>query len=228
MKYSDCLLQCDLFDGMDSFMIEQFLQYTNAQLHTIPRGKIQRLEEFTQDHVVIVTKGTLKVISEIYNPNSDYVVEFLMPGQAFGLAISILGQSAPGHVRAASLVNCLLIPASYLKNGCSTDFPYYQQINKNLIFLLANRVHENAVRLHYLRYPTLRKRLAAYLCHYGPAENGIPFNLPLNKSVLAEFLGVSRPTLVRLLSTMQGEGLIAYQLNSYTLLDRGSLEECLM
>lgn len=228
MEYIHNLLDCDLFDGMDYIMIEQFLHYSNARLQTILRGTVLQLEDFASDNIILVTSGSLKLISKVFSADTDFVVEHILQGGVFGMALSILGQTIPGYVRATTNTNFLLIPGTYIKSGCSASFPYYQLINRNIIRMLANRVQINALRVDYFRYPTLKKRLSAYLCNHAPEEDGVSFTLPLNKGLLAEFLGVSRPTLVRLLSTMQDEGIIQYHLNSYTLLNRSVLEENLL
>lgn len=224
MEYVASLLACDLFKGMDYLMIEQFLYYTNAKTQTIPRGTTLLLQDFADGHIVVVASGTLKLISEVYNADTDHIVEHLRAGDVFGLAISLLEHPMSGHVRATSATTCFLIPISYVMHGCSAIFPQYQQINQNLIHILAHRVQQHALRLYYFRYPTLKKRLSAYLCNHAPAEEGVPFTLPDNKSTLAEFLGVSRPTLVRTFSSMQRDGTLTFHLNSYTVLNRKALE----
>lgn len=209
MEYWASLLDCRLFEGMDYMEIEAFLQFVGATEQHLERGELLWLDQAVNQYILVVLKGAVKVNGLVVKTNSDSMVERLYPGDLFGTAFAVLDKSANGHMQATCQTVLLSIPVGCLLSQGNTQCPSYGTVSRNLIVVLAEKVHENALRLRYLQYRTLRKMLAAYLMDNEPEEAGLVFALPLNKSMLADFLGVSRPAMARVLASMQEEGLIS-------------------
>lgn len=227
MEYWPILLDCHLFKDMDYMEIEAFLQFVGATECPLEKGEIMWPNQSECQHILVILKGAMKVNGIVVKSNSDSMVERLYPGDMFGTAFAVLGQTVLGHIQATCHTTILSIPVSCFLSQGNTLCPSYGIVSRNLIHVLAEKAHENALRLRYLRYRTLKKMLAAYLLDNSPSENGVAFSLPLNKSMLASFMGVSRPAMARVLASMQEEGLISYQLNSYKILDLQGLSRLL-
>lgn len=227
MEYWASLLNCRLFQDMEYMEIEEFLNFTGVTEKVLEKGDILWLDKMANENIIVTIKGKLKINSVTGQTNSDSMVENIRPGNMFGTAFSVLGIPAPGHMQALARTIILLIPVAPFLQDDGKNCPSYGKINRNLIQALAEKVHEGALRLHYLRFRTLKKMLSAYLLDNAQPDVTKPFTLPLNKSMLADMLGVSRPAMVRVLSAMQGEGLISYRLNSYHILKPDALEAIL-
>lgn len=74
------------------------------------------------------------------------------------------------------------------------------------------------------KHISLRARLATFLV-YCSNDCGNVFTLNGGRQALADFLGVSRPTMSRELATLQNEGLLSYYLDSFVLSDVKALEK---
>ena len=95
-------------------------------------------------------------------------------------------------------------------------------LSRNEAFLQAfmafnsNRVHFLTERLKLLSTKTIKGKLAQYILI---RTNNMQFTLDRNQSELAEYFGVTRPSLSRSLSEMIDEGVISLKRKTGTILD---------
>ena len=86
----------------------------------------------------------------------------------------------------------------------------------------ANRVHFLSERLKILSTKTIREKLAQYI---WARTKDMDFNLDRTQTALAEYFGVTRPSLSRSLSEMIDEGIISLKGKQGKVLDLGKLKK---
>jgi len=89
----------------------------------------------------------------------------------------------------------------------------------------SNRVHFLSERLKLLSTKTIKGKLAQYIL--GRA-NGMQFTLDRKQTELAEYFGVTRPSLSRSLSEMIEEGIISLKRKNGTILDPIKLKKLII
>ena len=99
---------------------------------------------------------------------------------------------------------------------------------ENLTGLLAVKTRRLLAKVEILSTPSLRKRILTCLRVMGerqgirePETNAYTVTLPFHKTELAEFLCVNRSALMRELSKMKAEGILACEGNCYTVFQPG-------
>lgn len=223
MEYWESLLDCHLFQGMAYEDIEYFLTKKGAQWLKFNRGDTLFPRGEFVDSVLIVLEGNLKV-SEILKAGADNVVEILGSGETFGLAMAITKSHPNILIEATKKGSALVIKWDDATQRANQLSLVEGQVICNALVELAVTVQEHAAKLTYLRYSSLRATLSAYLIHRSNHQEGVPFVIPMNKTILADYLSVSRAAMVKTLSAMRAEGVIDFHKNEYEILDIENLK----
>ena len=77
---------------------------------------------------------------------------------------------------------------------------------ENYMNLSANYARTLADKLFFMSFKTIRQKLASYLLRISKQQEGNPILLDRSQQELADYFGVSRPSLARELAHMQDDG----------------------
>jgi CRP/FNR family transcriptional regulator, dissimilatory nitrate respiration regulator len=97
---------------------------------------------------------------------------------------------------------------------------------KNYLNVLSSRAQFLSGKIRFLSFKTIREKVANYVLMH-PALKGDRVMLDQSQSELAEFFGVTRPSLARTLSSMEEEGMIRLEKKEITILNREKLNTLL-
>lgn len=95
----------------------------------------------------------------------------------------------------------------------------------NMISNLAEKAMLLNKKIEYLMIKSMRGKIAAYLVGIYRNTNRLEINLPYNRNELADYLGVSRPSMSRELGRMRDEGLIEFEGRRIVLKDIEALSD---
>lgn len=73
----------------------------------------------------------------------------------------------------------------------------------------------------------MREKIASFLMNESNERGSNMFQIMLNRTELSDYLNVSRTSMCRELARMKDEGLIDYYGNSFKVIDKERLGECL-
>jgi len=96
-------------------------------------------------------------------------------------------------------------------------------ILKNYLDISADFAARLSRKLHFMSFRTIRQKIAMYLIEQSRKQESDTVELIKTKASLAEYFGVSRPSLERELTNMQQEGLIAAERRRITILRKTDL-----
>jgi CRP-like cAMP-binding protein len=82
-------------------------------------------------------------------------------------------------------------------------------------------------KLELLMLKGMREKIASYLINESGERGSSMFQIILNRTELADYLNVSRTSMCRELARMKEEGLIDYYGNSFKIMNKKLLAECL-
>ena len=106
-----------------------------------------------------------------------------------------------------------------------------QQLSRNEAFLQgfmiynSNRVHFLSERIKLLSTKTIKGKLSQYIL---ARTHNMDFTMDMNQTALAEYFGVTRPSLSRSLSEMVDEGVVSLKGKRGKVLDMGKLRSAIM
>lgn len=195
-----CLKNIALFSNLTT---QEFAQFQNsAQLRTHKKGSIIFLEAEAAKFFYIVNSGWIKLFRTMPD-GQEIIIDMLTTGQMFGENAIF---EAEQHVCSAQVVEDVLlssVPANLLR----------EQIRR--IPALALNMLSNMSKHHRRHYGELAfnamldapQRVGCFLlrlCH-GGSQDTVAFNLPYDKTLIADTLGMKGATFSRALNILRRE-----------------------
>lgn len=218
MEYWPSLLTCRLFQGMTYEEIETFLKDNGGQWVQFNRNDVLFRRGAFQNKLLIVIEGSVKV-SELLKVGADNVVDYIQAGDSFGLAMALNGSKHNVIIEATKKGTAVILSGDAWVGHPEQVGHIQRQVMTNALYALADTVNEHANKLTYLRYSNLRSMLSAYLLHCAKEQEGVPFQIPMNKTMLADYLSISRAAMVKTFSIMRREGVIDFRQKEFVILD---------
>lgn len=227
MDYS-ILENCVLFSAISSHDLPHLLTCIQARKKSFLGGEYLWLADEQVNTIGIVLSGSLELIKE--NPAGiKHILDFVGPSQLFGEGIVCTKMRlSPVTVRVREKSDILFIPFTKIIQTCEHSCGFHHQIIHNMLMLLGekNRILNRKIELLALK--GMREKLATYLLYEADRQNCQSFTIIPNRNELAEYLNVSRSSMCRELGRMKDLGMIDYYQNSFKILSKKALTECLL
>lgn len=200
MDYS-LLSQAPLFKGISSIEISGILADIQYRTKKYYSGFMISQSGEPVRSLMIVTEGVVK------GEMVDYS----------GRVIKIEDISAPGALAPAFLfgnknrfpVNVISITDAELLIIEKDEFVKLLMTNSiilgNFLDMISNRSQFLSEKIKFLNFKTIKAKLAQYILHLAGNQKG-PLRLDRTQNDLADFFGVTRPSIARALSEMEEDG----------------------
>lgn len=207
------------FVGLNSDEIENIFRRISYSVKSYKKGQTiaQRGEEVKS--LLIVVDGVVK--GEMVDFSGKILkVEEIQASQPLAHAV-IFSDANKFPVDVVALTDCkmLYIPKPDVLRLLQSN----EQILNNFLRAVSNRAHFLTTKLWLLSFKTIKEKVAHYLLTLATNETRTTIILPKSHQELAEFFGVTRPSLARVLSEMQEERIIFVNRREITILNRNLL-----
>jgi CRP-like cAMP-binding protein len=179
---------------------------------TFASGATIYAQEDAAEFVYQVASGMVRTVT--LRPDGRRIVHgFHLGGEIFGLEREQLHHCSAEAVCETRLVQC---PHSLIEKAAGDDLETAQELRS---WLLLSR-DQTAERSAYLMYGSAFEKLAYFLLDlaWRTQAHG-PFELPMSRYDIADYLGLSSETVSRTFSVFRNRGLIATRGRQVTLLD---------
>jgi CRP-like cAMP-binding protein len=222
MKSGD-LKQCPLCSSFNPLDEEAFLENIQCMFKTYP-GNLQIINQGQLcDSLYILVTGSVK--TEMITENGNILgIEIIQAPRPLAPAFLFSDNNKfPVNVITLEEVEIAKIPKEEVVKIMMTNPDFMQKyLTHN-----ANRTQFLTNRLQLLSIKTIKGKLAYFLVDNAKHTNE-PFFINRNQSQLAEYFGVTRPSLARSLSEMVHDGIIEIKKKQYKILDLNKLKELLI
>jgi CRP/FNR family transcriptional regulator, dissimilatory nitrate respiration regulator len=101
-----------------------------------------------------------------------------------------------------------------------------ETILKNYLNTISSRAQFLSGKIRFLSFKTIREKIANYILMHS-AHDAHTFTLDQSQTELADFFGVTRPSLARTLTRMEEEGMIRTKRRQITIINRQKLNKLL-
>lgn len=222
-KFMAVLGVCELFRGMDAKEILSLIPCLRPSVRAFPRGEMICQAGQPQDEIGIVLEGEIQIIRENLD-GSRLIIGQTGPGELFGEISAYAGQARwPGTVLTQTSGHVLFLHTGKLLEPCCQSCDFHRRLIRNMLAIVARKAMVMNRRLDYLRMGGMRQKLAAYLYEQYRQSGSKTFLLPVNREEMADYLGVSRPSMSRELGRMKNEEMIDFYKSSFTIRNVDSL-----
>lgn len=174
----------------------------------VPKGTLVFQEESPVEDVYLLRQGAVRLVSQLPTGRNQ-ICEILGSGNFLNLSAVFNSE-----LHDCSCATLTVSHLDYLDIDAFFDFlTNHPPVTQQLIVHLADQVTDLRRRLAKLGCLASRERLAACLSwlakEFGRSTPaGVEITLPLTRTDIAEFIGVSTETAIRQLSTLQQEGFV--------------------
>lgn len=208
----DNLFLCPICRYIPVFEQEKFLNELKFKTKHFKKGEIIASQGDTVQSMYILLKGSVKaemisVSGTVLNVEVIHAPNPLAPAFLFA-------ENNRFPVDVIAMEDCevmLIFKASVLE-----QFAVNESFLQGYITFNSNRVHFLSERIKFLSTKTIKGKLAQYILTIA---NRTDFKLDMNQTELAEYFGVTRPSLSRALSEMVHEKVISLQRKNGKILD---------
>ena len=213
------LLSNPLFRNVSAGELRKDFEGLTYKVKNYTKGEILAHQGDVCNKLIILTKGSVRgemidesgrivKIEDIASPRA------LAPLFLFGAA-----NRFPVEVTANENTEVIIIP----KESVIKLFARNEAFLENYRNMSANYAQTLSEKLFFMSFKTIRQKLASYFLRLS-ATQGSQILLDRSQQELADYFGISRPSLAREVSHMQDDGLIKADRKQITILNKEKLK----
>ena len=215
------LSKSPMFRGISPEEIKDLLSRIGHSVKSFSKGQTIAQREDEVRNLCVIVEGSVKGEMVDFSGKILKVEEMTAPmpiAHAF-----LFGERNRFPVDVIALEDCkiLFVPKS--------DFMRLMQQNTiilgNYLNAISNRAQFLSSKLWFLSFKTIKEKIAHYLLNIARSESKTTIVLPKSHQELAEFFGVTRPSLARVFADLEAEGIITVNRREITITNKGKLME---
>ncbi|HPF92373.1 MAG TPA: Crp/Fnr family transcriptional regulator [Tenuifilaceae bacterium] len=209
------------FVGLSAADLEVIFSKIAFSVKSFSKGQTIAQRDEEVKNMLIVVEGVVK--GEMVDFSGKILkVEEIQAPQPLAHAV-MFSKINKFPVDVVALTNCkiLFIPRSDVLRLMQTN----EVILKNFLSAVSNRAHFLTTKLWFLSFKTIKEKVAHYLLNLSKSETRTTIILPKSHQELAELFGVTRPSLARVLSEMEHEGIIIVNRREVEIVNKRKLLE---
>ncbi len=175
------------------------------------------------DEVVMIVKGGA-IVQSVDSLGDITILMRLKKGEVYGLESALSGESVYKDTLIATEKTLVLFMNKHrLINPCENKCRRHDIVVKHIMKVVAEKNVELLDKLTHLSKKTIRDKLLSYFNSLAKKEKSSYFEIPFNKTELANYLSVDRSAMSTELSKMKEDGLIDYEKRQFLLIKSETL-----
>lgn len=212
-----------VFSGIPASRLSELMEGVHFQIRKFDKNDlvVQAGEECNK--LFIVLKGSVKGEMTDYTGKTIKIEDIEAPRPLAAAFLFGKNNYFPVTVIANEKVELLSIAKLEFLKLLQQD----SRILTNYLNSISSRTQFLSQRIKFLSFRTIRQKIAHYLLDLAGDRLAI-VELPLSQAQLAEFFGVTRPSLARALGELDQEGLIEVQRRTVRILDKQKMNDLLL
>ena len=213
---------CPLFAEIDRTEQEAFLNRLVSNRKVVEKNQIVARQGDIIKHLYLLVKGTVRT-EMITQEGNSLEIEFIDAVRPLAPAF-VFAQNNRFPVDVITIEKChfLLIPkevwlSEMMRN--ETLLTNFLRLNSNMTVFLSQKLQMISIK-------SIKGKLSLFILEHTTEEKN-SFTLKRNRTQLAEYFGVQRPSLSRTISELVEQGVIAIDKREVTVLRRDELRKIL-
>lgn len=195
-----------LFSGLTSNQIDIFKDHITTSFHK--KREVVYMEGDDCKGLYVVRLGRVKLVRSSRS-GKEHIIKILQNGDMLGLEAFYAGKKYTSTAIAMEETDLCFMERSAFFGVLRAE----PDISERLITALSRELDQAYEQIGNMGLYSAREKLAHLLCslsdEYGVKENGsIRLHLTFSRLELAEMLGITQETSIRLLKSFEGEGIL--------------------
>jgi CRP-like cAMP-binding protein len=217
----DKILDADLFKGISKELLNDLFSQIHYRIKKYSKNDIIAFggDEYTS--LMILISGTVKAEMEDFSGKAIKIEDVSAPNTLAEAFIFGKKNILPVTVTAKTDTEVLYMDKSDLLKLLQLN----EIILKNYLNCVSTRFQMISMRIKFLAFKTIKGKLAHYLINLSKGKDVV--KLDKTQQDLADFFGVTRPSLARAISEMQHDNIISVNKKEVTIVDIDKLKQLL-
>ena len=207
----------DLFRGFSTAKVESLLYRFNGVKKTFSKGETVAHAGFEAKRLFVVASGRLRVYEKTARGHQIFVRE-ICAGEVLGLWILFTPEIAcwPGTVVAAEPSVLVSLDMPVVQQMMDLALPEVARFSSNVSKILAREFFSAWRKMTVMNAPTIEAKIQMYLMELDneTGKTGT-VTVPFDRERMAEYFGVTRPALSRVLGQMRDRGLLSWRKSEF-------------
>lgn len=219
----DYLRTIDLFAEMDEEGLKHLLNCSKAEFKTFEKGKAVFRENEMSRYIYVLLEGKCLMTKHFPSGRRTVICE-IHEKEVFGILIHVW-EKATYWYDAVAMTNArvLCIPWDFLFGICSRSCEVHKTFIKNMVRVQADISVSQMKKLNILSGVSVEAKLGLLMLELMDDKGNV--DLKMNREELADYLGITRPSLSRSLMKLKERGIIQINRSKVKILDLNGLED---
>lgn len=218
MEHFQDLKRTSIFKESTEFECQAMMFCFKTKFKTFLKNEpIVKQGDFIEDVVLIVKGGAIaENVDLLGNVN---IMSELERGDVYGLESAVAGEDVFRDTIVAKQKTLVLFMNKHrILNPCSNRCKRHEVIVRNIMKLVADSHIKLLEKLTHMSKKTTREKLLSYFIAESKKSEKEYFEIPFNKTELANYLSVDRSAMSTELSKMKEEGVLDFDKKLYRIL----------
>jgi len=219
MEYFQDLKKTPIFKESTEFECQAMMFCFKTKFKTFQRNEqIVKQGDLIEDVILIVKGGAIaENVDLLGNIN---IVSELGRGDVYGLESAVAQEEVFRDTLVAKQKTLVLFMNKHrIINPCFNRCKRHEVVVKNIMKLVAESHIKLLDKLTHMSRKTTREKLLSYLIAESKKSDNEYFEIPFNKTELANYLSVDRSAMSTELNKMKEEGLVDFDKKRYRILE---------
>lgn len=219
----ELLKTIDLFAEMEDDSIRHLISCSNAEVKTFEKGQAVFFENEMARYIYVLLEGKCLMTKHFLSGRRIIFCE-IHEKEVFGILIHVW-EKAMYWYDAIAVTDCkvLCISWDFLFGICSKSCEVHKTFIKNMVRVQADISVSQMKKLNILSGVSVEAKLGLLMLEYMDRNGNV--DLKMNREELADYLGITRPSLSRSLMKLKERGIIAINRSKVKILDLNALED---
>lgn len=211
------LKSCKIFTGIGDRDLQALAHCLKIKFRNYNKNAMIIEQGQNAEDVIVLIKGSANVQYTDEAGNISVITK-LTAGDVYGVENGLLSKDVfSDSLVAAENCSLILINSKRLLHQCINQCPRHSTVLQNILVKMAEKSMQVQNKVKLMSKRGTREKLLAYLKSLSRAADSQYFDLPFNKTELANYLGVDRSALSIVLSKLRDEGVIDFDKRHFQL-----------
>ena len=218
MEYFSELSKTKIFNMATEFECQAMMFCFKTRFKTFDKNQSIVSQGDAMEDLVLILKGSANV-ENIDSLGNISILMRLKKGDVYGLESAFAGdQFYKDSLVATEKTFVMFMNKHRAITPCSNRCKRHEIVSKHLMQIMAESSIHLLDKLSHMSKKTIRDKLLSYFSSMSAKANSAYFDIPFNKTELANYLSVDRSAMSTELSKMKQEGLIDFDKKRYRLI----------
>jgi CRP-like cAMP-binding protein len=217
------LSRTNIFSGLNEENIVELLHDKPFRLKEYAKEEYVAYSHDVCNDMLIVVQGSVRGEMTDFSGKKLKIEDIIAPRPLAAAFIFGRDNRFPVDIIANEAATVLVIPRDVLL----FLLQHSQVVLKNYLNAISSRTQFLSNKIRFLSFKTIREKLANYILNNIKKDSNV-FILNQSQTELADFFGVTRPSLARALAEMGKEGILHTERREITILDKEKLNKLLI